>query len=59
MRMELTKHRMESQSEKVQGFNLSSIAAMTVYHVISMQIIEGGTDAVVFENFLFKTLDSL
>ena len=59
MNMELTKHWMESQTEKVQGFNLKLIAAMTINHVISMQIVEGGTDAVVFENFLFKTLDSL
>ena len=59
MNMELTKHWMESQTEKVQGFNLTLIAAMTINHVISMQIVEGGTDAVVFENFLFRTLDSL
>ncbi len=32
---------------------------MTTSNVISMQVVEGGTDAVVFENFLFKTLDSL
>ncbi len=24
-----------------------------------MQVVEGGTDAVIFENFLFTTLDSL
>ena len=59
MSMELTKHWMESQTDKVQGFNLSLIAAMTINQIISMQIVEGGTDAVVFENFLFRTLDSL
>ena len=32
---------------------------MTTSNVISMQVVEGGTDAVIFENFLFKTLDSL
>ena len=59
MNRELTKHWMESQTEKVQGFNLSLIAAITINHVISMQIVEGGTDAVVFESFLFKTLHSV
>ena len=32
---------------------------MTTRNVVSMQVVEGGTDAVLFENFLFTTLDSL
>jgi transposase len=43
----------------VQGYNLTLIAAMTIQNVISMQVVEGGTDAVIFENFLFRTLESI
>ena len=32
---------------------------MTIQNVISMQVVEGGTDAVIFENFLFLTLESI
>ena len=50
---------MECQKQKVQGFNLTLLAAMTIRNVISMQVVEGGTDAVIFENFIFRTLDSI
>ena len=43
----------------MQGYNLTLIAAMTIQNVISMQVVEGGTDAVIFENFLFRTLESI
>ena len=43
----------------MQGFNLTLLAAMTIRNVISMQVVEGGTDAVIFENFIFRTLDSI
>ena len=32
---------------------------MTIQNVISMQVVEGGTDAVIFENFLFRTLERI
>ena len=32
---------------------------MTIQNVISMQVVEGGTDAVIFENFLFQILESI
>ena len=32
---------------------------MTIQNVISMQVVEGGTDAVIFENFLYRTLESI
>jgi hypothetical protein len=35
------------------------MASMSLDRVISMQITEGGTDSVVFENFLYRTLNSL
>ena len=43
----------------MKGYNLTLIAAMTIQNVISMQVVEGGTDAVIFENFLFRTLESI
>ncbi len=43
----------------MQGYNLTLMAAMTIQNVISMQVVEGGTDAVIFENFLFRTLESI
>ena len=43
----------------MQGYNLTLIAAMTIQNVISMQVVEGGTDAVIFENFVFRTLESI
>lgn len=45
--------------EKHQGYSLSMIAAMTLDCVISAQITEGGTDHVVFDNFLHRTLHKL
>jgi len=45
--------------EKLQDYSLSMIAAMTESCVLAAQITEGGTDAVVFENFIFKLLHKL
>jgi len=45
--------------EKLQNYSLSMIAAMTESCVLAAQITEGGTDAVVFENFIFKLLNKL
>ena len=45
--------------EKHQGYSLSMIAAMTLDCVISAKITEGGTDHVVFDNFLHRTLHKL
>jgi transposase len=44
---------------KQTGYSLSMIAAMTVDCVISAQITEGGTDHVVFDSFLHRTLHKL
>ena len=45
--------------EKVSPYSLSMIAAITFDCVISAQITEGGTDHVVFDNFLHRTLSKL
>jgi hypothetical protein len=46
-------------TEKHTGYSFSMIAAMTNDCVISAQVTEGGTDAVVFDNFLHRTLHKL
>ena len=43
----------------MQSFNITLIAAMAKDRVVSMQMLEGGTDAVVFENFIYCTLNKL
>jgi hypothetical protein len=45
--------------KKQAGYSFSMIAAMTFDCVISAQITEGGTDHVVFDNFLHRTLHKL
>ena len=45
--------------EKQSNYSLSMIAAMTLDCVISAQITEGGTDHVVFDNYLHRTLQKL
>ena len=32
---------------------------MSMDKVVSMQVIEGGTDAIIFEHFIYKTLDAI
>jgi len=38
------------------GFSISMVAAMTLDKVVSMQLLEGGIDSCIFENFLYHTL---
>jgi len=45
--------------ERHQDYSLSMIAAMSESCVIAAQVTEGGTDAVVFENFLHRVLSKL
>ena len=44
---------------KRQQYSLSLIAAMSQHKVVSSQIIEGGVDSVLFENFIYNTLRHL
>jgi len=43
----------------VPPFSISTIAAMTFDKVVSMQLVEGGIDSVIFENFLYYTLKKI
>ena len=40
-------------------YTFSMTAAMTMDRVVAMQIVEGGSDAVIFENFLYRTVHAL
>jgi hypothetical protein len=46
-------------NEQVGQYSFSLLAAITQDKVLSMQLLEGGTDAVLFENFLYRTLNKL
>ena len=46
-------------TEKRSSYTFSLIAAMTPVEVVSAQLIDGSVDWVVFENFLYSTLNSL
>ena len=54
---------MELSMRKVQGkkqqYSVSYIAAISQDRVISSQIIEGGVDSTLFENFIYHTLRSV
>ena len=41
---------------KRQQFSFSLIAALSQTKVVSLQVIEGGVDSVLFENFLYETV---
>ena len=58
MRM-LELSRQKQQDEKKQQYSLSMIAAISFDKVISHQVVEGGIDSVIFENFIYNTLYSL
>lgn len=45
--------------EKKQQYSVSMIAAISQDKVVSHQILEGGVDSVIFENFVYQTLLSL
>lgn len=45
--------------QKPNSYSFSFMAGMTQDKVISMQVIEGGTDGVIFENFVYRTLNKL
>ena len=44
---------------KRQQYSISLIAAMSQDKILASQIIEGGVDSVLFENFIFHTLRSV
>lgn len=46
-------------TQKTTCYSFSFMAAMTQDRVVSMQVIEGGTDGVIFENFVYRTLNKL
>ena len=45
--------------ETIQPFSISMLAALSQEKVLATQLIEGGVDAVHFENFVFKLLENL
>jgi hypothetical protein len=47
----------QKDSVKKAQFSLSLLSAVAYDEVISNQLIEGGVDSSVFENFIFKTLE--
>ena len=49
----------EKQTTKRSAYSFSLLASITNDKVLSAQLIEGGVDAPIFENFLFKTLHRL
>jgi len=40
-------------------FSFSLLAAMTLDKVVAMQVFEGGVDALLFENFIYRLLNKL
>ena len=44
---------------KKQNFSISLIAAISQDNIVSSQLIEGGVDSVIFENFIYYTLRSI
>jgi len=51
--MELAK---KKNLNKKQQYSISLVAAISQSRVISSQMIEGGVDSTVFENFIYHTL---
>jgi transposase len=49
----------KKQANKQQQYSVSLIAAISQNKVIASQIIEGGVDSVVFENFVYHALRSI
>ena len=43
----------------MQQYSLSLMAAVSQHKVVSYQVIEGGVDAVLFEHFIYRTLQSV
>ena len=43
----------------MQQYSLSLIAAVSQHKVVSYQVIEGGVDAVLFEHFIYRTLQGV
>ena len=46
-------------TQKSATYTFSVTAAMTMDRVVGMQVVEGGSDAVIFENFLYRTVHAL
>lgn len=44
---------------KKQNYSMSLLAAITQTEVLSCQMLEGGVDSTVFENFVYRTLYSI
>ena len=45
--------------EKKQQYSVSMIAAISQDRIVAHQILEGGVDSVIFENFIYQALLSL
>ena len=50
---------MKKKESKRQQYSLSLLAAISQKKVMATEIIEGGVDAVIFENFIYQTLRSI
>ena len=46
-------------SERIQTYTFSLLAAMTPKMVVSAQLIEGGVDWTIFENYLYYSLKAI
>ena len=44
------------ESKKVENYRFTLIACISMHEVVSAQMLKGGTDAVVFENFMYETV---
>lgn len=49
----------KNQADTIQPFSISMISAMSQDKILATQLIEGGVDATIFENFVFKLLQSV
>lgn len=47
------------QKIKMENFSISLLSAVTLDRVVATQMIEGGVDATLFENFLYHTIASM
>jgi len=50
---------MRKSETKKQQYSVSLIAAISQEQVVASQIIEGGVDSTIFENFVYQTLRSI
>ena len=55
--MQLTREYAATQKSTTYTFSVT--AAMTMDRVVGMQVVEGGSDAVIFENYLYRTVHAL